>query len=659
MSASQQHIHAGTPLGANLVDGGVTFRTWAPNAREVYVAACDPGTAFPVNWQKNPDDLLVRDPNGYWGGFFPGLSDGDEYRFFVVGPTGIEGFKRDPYARELVLDGYPECNCIVRDPDRYVWHDQGYRTPDFSDLIVYQLHFGVFFAEDGQGNDIRRHRVCKFLDVVNRIEYLADLGVNAIMPLPFQEYQGANSLGYNGTDLFSPEMDYTVRLNDLPPYLAAVNRLLQAKGHPPMTLEELSGQISQLKTLVDLCHLYGIAVIMDVVYNHAGGGFDAQSLYFFDQKPPGDNADSLYFLRDGHAGGLVFDFRKPEVRQFLIDNGKMLLQEYHMDGLRYDQVTVIDEHGGWFFCQDLTDTLRFVKPEAVQIAEYWAGERWKGIARRPHGMGFDLGYSGTLRDTLRRVIGQTSGGAHAPVQLEPLRDALRMTYADGRRWTVYQCIENHDLLDFNHGDRQPRIPALADPSDARSWYARSRARVAAGLLMTAPGVPMLFMGQEFLEQKYWTDWQGRPDLLIDWAGQQGRDRHMVDYHRFMRDLLRLRRRHPALRSNGLNVFHCHNGNRILAFHRWVPGTGRHVVVVAGLNENTFYDHSYRIGMPFGGHWHEVFNSDVYDTFFNPVVQGNPGGLDAGGPGWDGLPFSATLTLPANSLLVFAQDRGDF
>jgi 1,4-alpha-glucan branching enzyme len=659
MAASQAHINANTPLGANIVDGGVTFRTWAPNAKQVYVALNDPGTAFPSVWQKSDNDLLVKDANGYWSGFVQGLSDGGEYRFYVVGPTGIEGFKRDPYARELKLDGYPDCNCIVRSPSQFTWHDQGYRPPAFNDLIVYQLHIGVFFAEDSQGQDIRRNRVCKFLDVVNRIEYLADLGINAILTLPFQEYQGRNSLGYNGTDLFSPEMDYTVRTPDLHSYLVLVNRLLTAKGKPPRTIQELSGQINQLKTLVDLCHLYGIALIMDVVYNHAGPGFDGQSILFFDQQPQGDKANSLYFTREEHASGSIFDFNKPEVRQFLIDNGKMLLEEYHMDGLRYDQITVIDEHGGWFFCQDLTDTLRFIKPAAVQIAEYWGSERWKGIARRPFGMGFDVGYSDTVRDSLRRVIQQASGGADATVNFNRLADALDMTYADGQRWTVFQCIENHDLLDFNHGDRQSRIPALADPSNARSWYARSRSKVASGILLTAPGIPMLFMGQEFLEDKFWTDWQGRPDLLIYWQGQEGADRHMVDQHRFTRDLLWLRRKHPALRSDGFKVFHVHNDNRVIAFQRWVPGIGRDVIVIVSLNEHTFYNGSYRIGFPSHGHWYEVFNNDVFDTFVNPNVQGNAGGIETDELPWDGLPYSAGLTLPANSILVFAKDRGDF
>lgn len=663
MPASQLFIDANTPLGATVAPGGVTFRTWAPFAQAVYVALKQPTGTVAATFPKADADLLVKDTHGFWGGYVPGLKDGDLYRFYVVG-TGSEGFKRDPYARELEMAGYPDCNGIVRDPASHVWHDQLFHPPAFSDLIVYQFHIGVFYAKNDAGQDIRPLRVGKILDVVDRIEYWADLGVNAVMPLPFQEYQGENSLGYNGTDLFSPEMDYAVAAANLAPYLARVNRMFAAKGIPPTSAASLMGQTSQFKTFIDLCHLYGIAVIADVVYNHAGGGFDDQSLKFFDRQPTATDNNSLYFTSDDHAGGRVFAFGKPQVCQFLIDNARALFEEYHVDGLRYDQVTVIDEHGGWFFCQDLTGTVRFLKPGAVQIAEYWpynAGDRWKGVAQPPFGMGFDVGYSDGLRDRWRAAIADVARGAAAVVNLDAVRDALYGTYRDGARWTVFQCIENHDLIDDNHTgkDRQPRIARLADSSNARSWYARSRAKVATGLLLTAPGVPMIFMGQEFLEDKSWTDYPKKPELLIYWAGLEGADRHMADQHRFTRELMWLRRKHPALRGDGLNVFHVHNDNRVIAFHRWLPGIGRDVVVVASLREQTFYDHSYQLGFPGGGHWHEVFNSDIYDTFFNPNAQGNSGGISADGPPRDNLPASAGITLPANSLLVFARDQGDF
>ena len=367
MSASQQYISNATPMGANLIGDGATFRAWAPGAEHVYVALGDAD-----NYQPQPADELVKDPvSGHWTGFFPGVVDGAKYRFFVVGEGG-SGLKRDPFARELELYGYPDCDCIVRDPDTYPWHDQGFHPPAFNDLIVYQFHVGVFYARDDQGKDIRHNRVSKFFDVLDRVEYLADLGVNALQPLPLVEFQGEWSLGYNGSDLFSPEMDYCVDPADLDPYLRKVNDLLVKKGCAPLTLNHLSGQVNQLKAFVDVCHLYGLAVIVDVVYNHAGGGFDAQSIDHFDFPADPNEANSIFFSEEDWAGGRVFAFHRPEVRDFLIQNAKMFLEEYHADGLRFDEVTVIDAKGGWFFCQDLSGTLRYVQPEAVQIAEYWA-----------------------------------------------------------------------------------------------------------------------------------------------------------------------------------------------------------------------------------------------------------------------------------------------
>ena len=115
MPASQLNINADTPLGANLVSSGATFRTWAPSAREVYIALESKAGSDPALFAKDSANLLTKDAVGSWAGFVPGIKDGDLYRFYVVG-TGSEGFKRDPYARELEFNGYPDCNCIVREP---------------------------------------------------------------------------------------------------------------------------------------------------------------------------------------------------------------------------------------------------------------------------------------------------------------------------------------------------------------------------------------------------------------------------------------------------------------------------------------------------------------------------------------------------------------
>jgi 1,4-alpha-glucan branching enzyme len=198
----------------------------------------------------------------------------------------------------------------------------------------------------------------------------------------------------------------------------------------------------------------------------------------------------------------------------------------------------------------------------------------------------------------------------------------------------------------------PRIPALADGSDHRSWYARSRSRFATGLLLTAPGIPQLFMGQEFLEDKPW-NWDPNSPNLIWWTGlNTGADPAMVNHLRFAQDLIRLRWSHPALRGENVRPFHVHNQNRVIAFHRWLEGAGQDVIVVATLAETTWY--RYAVGFPSPGSRLEVFNSDVYDNWVNPIVAGNGGGISASGPPLHGFQTSASIAVPANGLVVFAR-----
>src|SRR5262249_4816305 len=139
-------------------------------------------------------------------------------------------------------------------------------------------------------------------------------------------------------------------------------------------------------------------------------------------------------------------------------------------------------------------------------------------------------------------------------------------------WQAVTCIENHDLVYANHDPTYPRIPRLADGSDTRSWYARSRSRLAAGLLLTAPGIPQLFMGQEFLEDKLGSDDPKAPNLIW-WGGLDSGDKTMGDYLRFMQDLIRLRWRQPALRGDNVRIIHVHNENRVIAFQRWLENLG--------------------------------------------------------------------------------------
>lgn len=647
MAASQDFIDANTPLGANLIEGGATFRVFAPSAHKVYVSGDFNG------FKRPPSTLLVKSGN-HWAGFIPGIEDGTHYKFFVEG-DGSKGFKRDPYAREIApCPGSPN-NCVVRGADDYPWHDRDFRTPAFNDLIIYQFHVRTFYGRDASGNDDRPKRDCTFLDVIDRVEYLAELGVNAIEPLPFVEFGTTTSQGYNVCDLFAPEIGYLMQPGDrrIPRFLATINRLLTDRGKDPLPRGVLDRPINQVKAMIDVFHAYGIAVLMDVVYNHAGGfQGDDEGVYFWDRQKDDSNNNSLYFTDqpDG-SGGLVFAYWNQDIRAFLIDNAKYWMSDYHIDGLRFDEVTVVDRYGGRQLCKDLTDTLNFLYPERPLIAEYWADQSVPVRSTEAGGLGFDAVWSGGMRDAVRGVLGQVAAGVGAAVSLEPIGLAMNAQPNVPALWKSVQAIENHDqVLEGRH----PRIARLADSIDTRCWLARSRSRVATGLLLTAPGIPLLFMGQEFLEDKPWND--SDPNLLIDWDGVEKRsDRAMVDHLRFTRELIALRRHHPAFRGEGINVFHVHNNNRVIAYQRWAESFGRDVVVVASLNESTFW--AYQLGFPGPGHWLEVFNSDVYDNWVNPLGAGNGTGVDASGEPLHGLASSAQIIIPANGFVVFARDFG--
>ena len=656
MHVLRDHVDAAMPMGATLIQGGVLFRTWAPAARDVYVVTDADSTAAWTTWTPEPSARLFPLGDGTWAGFVPAMTDGAPYLFWVRGPEeGAEGFKRDPYARELADEPeFPDGPCLVRSGHSYPWRSDSWRPPEFRDLILYQLHVGAFWAVNGSGQDVRATDYGRFLDVVERIPYLRQLGVTAVQLLPIQEYEHSRGLGYAGLDYFSPEMAYHVYDDEeMQRHLESINQMLGSLDMPPLTRDDLRCGPNQLKCLVDLCHLHGLAVVFDLVYNHAGGDFGTRSLWFYDCQPPGDPNRSLYFTDQSWAGGMVFAYWQAPVRQFIIDNARFFLDEYRIDGIRYDEVSVIHRFGGDDLCRDLTGTLHAFRPEAINIAEYWDWDRaYPVTATADGGLGFDAGLDDRLRIAARGALAQAAAGASAHVDLDAVARALTPPTGFSAPWRTVPHLENHDVVLWDAWDRRPRdlrIARAADPSNPRSWYARSRARVATTWLMSAPGIPMLFMGQEILEDKPWSDdvfnW---PQFLIWWDGLEA-DRHMRDFLRFTADLIAIRRKHDALRGDGIRVSQVHDDDRVLVVHRWVEGVGRDVVIVTSLNERTL--EGYRIGLPHPGRWCEVFNSDYYDFFPNPSVAGNGGTVEAEPVPAGTYSLSAPLRIPANGAVI--------
>jgi 1,4-alpha-glucan branching enzyme len=615
-------------------------------------------SAQPPNCPKKDDRLLSKDATGYWTAFQAGAQDGDQYQFWVAG-TGSNGYKRDPYARELAAAGFPNCFCILRAADAYPWHDAGFRTPDFSEMVIYQAHIGTYaISTSGLASN--------FLDVAAKIPYLAALGINVLQPLPVDEQEANPGMGYGGADLFSPDFPYVASTTSLPAYLTTINSLLAAKQIAPLALDHIQSGPSQLKALVDLCHVFGIAVAFDVVYNQCGRLQRERSARrqlplllrpsakrrkqqrqpLFYQPGPGHRWPCL---RDVERGCVPAAARQRPALHYGIPRGRVPLDEISI-------LLSTNQANGWQFCRDLTSALRGLQPRVLQNAEFWPGEFpdipstvQPVISSAPAGgAGFDVVQHDMLRSALRNAVGAASGGAQAAVSLSAVAGALYPPGLD-HAWRAVTCVENHDLV---MAGRSPRIPALADGSNHRSWYARSHSRFATAILLTAPGIPQLFMGQEFLEDKPWDVDPNGPDLLW-WAGlTSGSDRAMVDHLRFTQDAIHLRAAQPALRGDAVHPYYVSNSDRVLAFHRWREETGEDMIVVGTLAEGTWWN--YQLGFPSGGFWREVFNSDVYDNWVNPWVAGNGAGVQANGGPMHGLAASASIVIPANGVVVFAK-----
>ena len=658
MAVVKGRVDKSHSMGATPALDGTAFRTWAPSAHGVAVVADERLVAAigHLGWSPSKDDLLEALGDGSWSGFLPDANEGTPYLFFVIGEVDA-GWKRDPYARELSLrPDYPASHCLVRSPETYPWHDAGWRPPAFSALVVYQLHVGTWWASGRDGKDVRATRGGTFLDVAARIQHLESLGVNAVQLLPIQEFETAHSLGYNGTDPFSPETAYCCTRDEVTWRLTGINTALARHGAAPLTEEQLLPGINQLKCLVDLLHLSGIGVIFDLVFNHAfghdaRGTFDDRSLWFYDRQRGPDPDRSLYFTDKAWIGP-VFAYWNDWVCQYLIDNARTFVEDFHAYGLRYDEVSAIVNmggDGGATFVQRLTATIRATRPAVFQIAEYWNWDRRRPVESPPAGLGFDVALADGLRDSVRDLLVQTRSGISAPLDLSRVASAL-----DGiveEPWRLNQCLENQDKTYAGHPDAA-RVPALADGSDHFSWYARSRSRAATAVLLTAPGIPSLFMGEEVLEDRNWND---APQFggLISWEGSDPcRDAAGRDFLRFTSDLIRLRREQPSLQNGSLRITRADGFERVIIMHRWTEGEGRDVVVIVSFDE--LPKHDYRVGLPSPGRWREAFNSDVYDEFPNPSPVGNGGSVEADGPAMDGFAFSAVLKLPANGALTLVR-----
>jgi 1,4-alpha-glucan branching enzyme len=520
-------------------DGTTIFALYAPGKESIHLVG-----DF-NDWQRDADPLNVTESGLWW--IARQLPPGSyHYKFVVDGSTEIV----DPYARRLSHDGTP---LLVVGAEPYSWGDSGWDRPPFSELVIYELHIGDFCAPYTFGS------------VIEKLPYLRDLGINAIELLPVFGFGGKPGWGYDPLFFFAPEQSY--------------------------------GTPEDLKALIDQAHQHGIAVILDVVFAHTSQDHAFNKLYPYDYSPwYGDNDMS----EPNQFGFPKFDHMRPATKDFVRDVQNYWINEYHIDGFRYDYT-----RGIGYNMQDgvsyLAYSARQAMPNLYLIAEE-SPEHPPIVRDNDLNGAWHVRFNYMAKALLRQ--GQYLDWSwDNPEQWPALWDARQQGYSEPSQMVNY--FESHD--------ETRAIYELLTVEGISDEAARYRSALGATLLLTAPGVPMLLHGQEWGEQ---TEKQSGHNPL-HWEALDGDAGLGLKSH--YQTLIRIRRDHPALRSANYAIDHCSAETKTLVFHRW-NDAGDEVVV--GLNFAPA-EQQIPVLLPSAGRWRDLLSGDELDAEGECVLRFGP------------------------------------
>jgi 1,4-alpha-glucan branching enzyme len=591
-------------MGAVPFDGGVTFRVWAPHATGVYVAG-------DFNDWHGRSHGLHREDGGYWSVEVPGAQVGQEYRYVLTRDDGDDLWRIDPYARKVTNS---VGNGVVYDHGDFDWTGDEFETPVWDDLVIYEMHVGTFAADGHERGTFTRAR--------ERLDYLSDLGVSAIHVMPPFEFAGDQSWGYNPAHLFAVESSY---------------------GGP-----------DEFKAFVKDAHQHGIAVILDIVLNHLGPSDLA--VWRFDGWSENDKG-GIYFYNDHRSrtpwGDTRPDYGRPEVRAFLRDCALQWLEDYHVDGLRFDAVNYIRSvdgishtdgnqlADGWRFLQWLSDEIHARQPWKFTIAEDL--QLYSGIVKPTSegGAGFSAQWDADFVHTVRAgIIASNDEDRHINAIAAAVRGPEDIPWTSRVLYT-----ESHDEI----ANGKARVPESIHPGDADSWWAKKRSMIGSALVMTSPGVPMIFQGQEMLEDSYFRD-----DAWLDWS-KADTNSGLVVLHRHLISLRRNRDgRTGGLRGPGLGIIRVDEDRKVLVMHRFHHGgPGDDVVVAVNFTDQPLVD--YAVGFPAPGPWVVELNSDAV-AYAPDFSSHDTWDVTADGEPMDRCDQSVKLTLGPYSFAVFSREE---
>ena len=591
---------------------GVRFAVWAPDAKRVSVIG-----DF-NRWDGRRHPMRVRGSTGIWELFIPGLGEGDLYKFEIKSRLNdYLAVKADPYA--FSFEVRPKSASIVRDIGQYPWHDErwmaerGRRSTLDAPIAIYEVHLGSWRRVPEEGYRFPTYREL----APQLVEYVKEMGFTHIELLPVMEHPLDASWGYQTLGYFAPTSRF--------------------------------GAPEDFMYLVDHCHQQEIGVILDWVPAHFPR--DAHGLGFFDGTHLYEHADP----RKGEHqdwGTLIFNYGRNEVRNFLLGNALFWLEQYHADGLRVDAVAsmlyldysrgpgewVPNIYGG----KENLEAIDFLKqfnelahgryPGVLTIAE--ESTAWPMVSRPTYlgGLGFSLKWNmGWMHDTLLYM-------SKDPIHRKYHHDALTFSL-------LYAFSENF-VLPLSHDEVVHGKRSLLEKMPGDRWQKLANLRLLYGFMYGHPGKKLLFMGGEFGQGREWSH-----DESLDWHLLEDEPHRKLQ--KYVKTLNRLYTAEPALYQvdfNGTGFewidFHDWEGS-IIAFLRRAKDPGNFLVFVGNFTPVPRY--GYRIGVPEGGYYREVLNSDAAEYGGSNI--GNAGGIRAEPTPWQGRPYSVMMTLPPLAMVV--------
>ncbi|MBA2482737.1 MAG: 1,4-alpha-glucan branching protein GlgB [Planctomycetes bacterium] len=619
------HLHLGDILGAHAVtvDGceGVRFAVWAPTASSVSVV----GDWNGFDGRFHP--MRPRPPYGVWELFIPGVRPGMLYKYEIRAQSGEIRIKADPCALQAEVP--PATASVVAAPDEFEWGDGAWMAERLDadhlsrPMAIYECHLGSWRRSDGRSPVGEPDSWPNYRTLAQQlIRHCKTFGFTHIELLPVAQHPYEGSWGYQVTGQFAPNSRH--------------------------------GSPDDLRWFVDQFHLAGIGVIVDYVPGHfpkddfALARFDGSPCYEYDDPREGEHKT---------WGTCVFNFRRVEVRNFLIAAALHWLRHYHIDGLRVDAVSSMlyrdydRKQGEWIpndqggnanveavtFLQELTSTVHREFKGVLMIAE--ESTAWQGVTGPTHidGLGFDLKWNmGWMHDTLGYL-------AQDPVMRSGCHN--RITF---HQWYAYDDKWVHPLShdEVVHGKR-----SLIDKMPGDWWQRRAQLRLLFGYQVGVPGRILLFQGAEFGQGREW-DW----DRSVDWEEAKEPDRAGIS--QFLAEALKIYRSEPALHKrddfrDGFQWVDCDNAaESVLAFLRKAPNAPD---VLVACNFTPVPRLAYPLGVHVAGTWTRLLSSDE-QRFGGSGVIGSPKPVAASE--WRGsFPATIRIDLPPLGIVFLRAPMG--